>query len=293
MSSTDTLSSHHGNNKCFYFGFTDDIKWQGDTYNPSRGETYKSRQMIEPREVVAELGDYIEWHFWSGTHEISRGDYDHPCFPFEDFHPDGQGFSSGEKVVESSGQDLQLNESEPVFFYSRNNDDCSEHRMVGVINPTEEKNLQSWNDNIWRPTVQVTQRDESSGTRSSRSCGDGDFILNAGQVVGIALGGAAAIFIAGLLGFFCHRHSLDGPAITGCHTPRFPASDWDKKGMEQLIEEAEEAQCLEATSRESQPSFYPISGSSKCLSGEEYEPPSGKSPDRRGYENVSLTSMFV
>ncbi|KAK7213966.1 hypothetical protein V2G26_021144 [Clonostachys chloroleuca] len=61
----------------------------------------KSRYMIEPREVVAELGDYIEWQFWSGTHQISRGDFDHPCSPYEDFHPDGQGFSSGEKLVEA------------------------------------------------------------------------------------------------------------------------------------------------------------------------------------------------
>jgi hypothetical protein len=62
--------------------------------------------MIEPREVIAELGDYIEWQFWSGTHQISRGDFDHPCSPYEDFHMDRQGFSSGEKVVETPGQDV-------------------------------------------------------------------------------------------------------------------------------------------------------------------------------------------
>lgn len=74
--------------------------------NRSLQETDKSRYMIEPREVVAELGDYIEWQFWSGTHQISRGDFDHPCSPYEDFHPDGQGFSSGEKLVEAPRQDV-------------------------------------------------------------------------------------------------------------------------------------------------------------------------------------------
>jgi hypothetical protein len=61
--------------------------------------------------------------------------------------------------------------------------------------------------------------DESSGVLYSRSCGDGDFILGAGQVVGIALGGAAAILIAGLLGFFCHRHSVERP-VTSRHIRR-------------------------------------------------------------------------
>lgn len=56
--------------------------------------------------------------------------------------------------------------------------------------------------------------DESPKSLYSRSCGDGDFILGAGQVVGIALGGAAAILIAGLLGFFCHRHSVEGPVTS-------------------------------------------------------------------------------
>uniref|UniRef100_A0A8H7K3H7 Uncharacterized protein n=1 Tax=Bionectria ochroleuca TaxID=29856 RepID=A0A8H7K3H7_BIOOC len=152
--------------------------------------------MIEPREVIAELGDYIEWQFWSGTHQISRGDFDHPCSPYEDFHMDRQGFSSGEKVVETPGQDplifrLQVNESEPMFFYSGSNDDCSKHKMVVVINPAEGKNLRLWNHRAWNFTVQAREEsrdDESSGVLYSRSCGDGDFILGAGQVVGIALG---------------------------------------------------------------------------------------------------------
>ncbi|CAH0033115.1 unnamed protein product, partial [Clonostachys rhizophaga] len=125
--------------------------------------------------------------------------------------------------------------------------------MAGVISPTEGKNLRLLDDNVWNLTVQVQEEprdDESPTTLYSRSCGDGDFVLGAGQVVGIALGGAAAILIAGLLGFFCHRHSVEGAvsswestsqAITGCGTPRFPVGDWDKKRMEQLIEEAEKA----------------------------------------------------
>ncbi|CAH0043572.1 unnamed protein product [Clonostachys solani] len=219
-----------------------------------------------------------------------------------------------------------------MFFYSGSNDDCSEHKMVGVINPvsrfqgnvsltavlmlacqTEGKNLRLWNDDSRNFTVQVQEEskdDESPGTLYSRSCGDGDFILGAGQVVGIALGGAAAILIAGLLGFFCHRHSVDGPvhsrhirgssypahyqskytapAITGCRTPRFTVRDWDKKRMEQLIEEAEKAQCPKAIPRYSQSSSCPISTPCKCLGGEDC----GQSPATRRYENVSLPSMY-
>ncbi|CAG9990208.1 unnamed protein product [Clonostachys byssicola] len=179
-----------------------------------------------------------------------------------------------------------------MIFYSGSNDDCSGHKMVGVINPAKGKNLRLWDDSTWNFTVQDQEdsRDDASpGTLYSRSCGDGDFILGAGQVVGIALGGAAAILIAGLLGFFCHRHSQ---AITGYSTPRFPVGDWDSKRMEQLIEEAEEAQCPKAIPRYSPTSFYPNSTPCKCPGGEEYESPGGQSHDTRRYENVSRSSMY-
>ncbi|KAK5098981.1 hypothetical protein LTR24_001609 [Lithohypha guttulata] len=95
--------------------------------------------------VLAEVGDYIEYAFYPRNHSVVRADYDYPCVPYDLVRP-SPGFSSGWMPVDTILDDppkwtVQVNNTDPIFFYCSGIEACDEYGMVGVVNPNANTSL--------------------------------------------------------------------------------------------------------------------------------------------------------
>ncbi|KAK7409122.1 hypothetical protein QQX98_008730 [Neonectria punicea] len=92
---------------------------------------------FDPDNVVAEVGDIIEWHFLPMNHSIAQSSFGEPCEPLAD----GSGFFSGFNFVTAEGQADNvfqveiIDDSKPIWYYcpQQKGSHC-QNGMVGVIN---------------------------------------------------------------------------------------------------------------------------------------------------------------
>ncbi|KAF4951550.1 hypothetical protein FSARC_12881 [Fusarium sarcochroum] len=87
--------------------------------------------------VVAKVGDIVEWHFLPKNHSIAQSSFGEPCQPLAD----GTGFFAGFNFFTEEGQADDVfqivieDDSKPIWYYcpQQNGDHC-QNGMVGVIN---------------------------------------------------------------------------------------------------------------------------------------------------------------
>jgi len=87
---------------------------------------------FDPENVVAQVGDVIEWHMTPKNHSIVQSSFAAPCVPrdatsfFSGFFPvtEGQSAEVFQVVVETS---------EPIWYYCAQGNHCASG-MVGVVN---------------------------------------------------------------------------------------------------------------------------------------------------------------
>ena len=89
---------------------------------------------FDPDNVVAEIGDIIEWHFLPKNHSVAQSSFGEPCVPL----PDGSSFFSGFEFVTDGPQSentfqLEVTTKAPIWYYCAQGNHCSSG-MVGVIN---------------------------------------------------------------------------------------------------------------------------------------------------------------
>ncbi|KAG5656734.1 hypothetical protein KAF25_010287 [Fusarium avenaceum] len=91
---------------------------------------------FDPDNVVAEIGDIVEWHFLPMNHSIAQSSFGEPCEPLAD----GTGFFAGFNFATKEGQapdvfQLTVEDKKPIWYYcpQQKGNHC-QAGMVGVIN---------------------------------------------------------------------------------------------------------------------------------------------------------------
>ncbi|KAL7952005.1 hypothetical protein V8C42DRAFT_305906 [Trichoderma barbatum] len=92
---------------------------------------------FDPENVVAEIGDTIEWHFTAANHSLAQSDFAHPCQPLADY----SGFFAGFNFVTAEGQNpnvyqITVVDKSTIWYYcpQPKGDHCTKGGMLGVIN---------------------------------------------------------------------------------------------------------------------------------------------------------------
>ncbi|KAK3207359.1 hypothetical protein GRF29_103g754544 [Pseudopithomyces chartarum] len=91
---------------------------------------------FEPENVVAEIGDLVEFHFLPKNHTVVQSSFDKPCEPLAD----GSGIFSGFNFATPSGEadnvfTFLVQNKEPFWYYcSQTNGNHCQKGMNGVIN---------------------------------------------------------------------------------------------------------------------------------------------------------------
>ncbi|KAM5341903.1 hypothetical protein ACJ41O_014934 [Fusarium nematophilum] len=91
---------------------------------------------FDPDNVVAEIGDIVEWHFLPRNHSVVQSSFGEPCEPLAG----GDGFFAGFNFFTAEGQaddvfQIVVEDKKPIWYYcpQQNGNHC-QSGMVGVIN---------------------------------------------------------------------------------------------------------------------------------------------------------------
>ncbi|KAJ9611225.1 hypothetical protein H2200_004408 [Cladophialophora chaetospira] len=205
---------------------------------------------FEPDVVQVPVGGFVEFDFYPTNHSVIRAEYEQPCVPYEMTGIGKVGFFSGFQPVDAILTNppkwtLQINDSDPIFYYCGAPNSCKGFQMVGVINPNASVSVEvqkeyaanasfmllpgepwpgedpfettSTSTAIYTtsqattvmPTVTPTTTSVAAGpaTATSEPSVSHKSTLSAGAIAGIAIGGAAVLLAAAALLFFCGRKS--------------------------------------------------------------------------------------
>ncbi|KAK6537264.1 hypothetical protein TWF694_011456 [Orbilia ellipsospora] len=97
--------------------------------------------LFDPQNVVAEIGDIVEFHFTSRNHSVAQSNFANPCQPIG---PDA--FFSGFNFVTQYGQNpnvfqITIQDKKPVWYYcAQTNMNHCQMGMAGVINQNFDTN---------------------------------------------------------------------------------------------------------------------------------------------------------
>ncbi|KAF2396102.1 extracellular serine-rich protein, partial [Trichodelitschia bisporula] len=93
--------------------------------------------IFDPENVVAEIGDIIEYHYLPKNHSVVQSSFDEPCKPLAD----GSGFFSGfMPTTPEQGQNpnvfsVTVTDKKPIWFYcSQTVGNHCQMGMAGVVN---------------------------------------------------------------------------------------------------------------------------------------------------------------
>ncbi|CAH0000205.1 unnamed protein product [Clonostachys byssicola] len=91
---------------------------------------------FEPDNVVAQVGDIVQYEFLPMNHAVAQSSFGEPCKPLAD----GTGFYSGFNFPSQQGKNpnvfqIVVNDTKPIWYYcpQQNGNHCQKG-MVGVIN---------------------------------------------------------------------------------------------------------------------------------------------------------------
>ncbi|KAF5008886.1 hypothetical protein FDECE_4860 [Fusarium decemcellulare] len=91
---------------------------------------------FDPDNVVAEVGDIVEWHFLPANHTVAESSFGEPCEPLAD----GTGFFAGFNFATMEGQapdvfQIVVEDKKPIWYYcAQQKGNHCQNGMVGVIN---------------------------------------------------------------------------------------------------------------------------------------------------------------
>lgn len=96
---------------------------------------------FEPNNIVAQVGDVVEWHFAPKNHSVAQSSFDNPCKPLMDPETDYYtGFFSGFNFATNDTQSanvfqIVVEDTKPIWFYcSQTNGNHCQNGMTGAIN---------------------------------------------------------------------------------------------------------------------------------------------------------------
>ncbi|KAI1251596.1 hypothetical protein MGN70_006164 [Eutypa lata] len=185
-----------------------------------------------PDTIIANVGDKIEFTFYPQNHSVVKAALGYPCIPYNLVDREADIFFSGPMMPQ--GNDvatwtLQVNDTEPTYFYCSAPESCIKWNMVGVINPNDTHNLDVQKEFITNGTTKFQlspgeamppegevpggsdgddsndSGDGSTTPPSDDSSSSGGGGLAPGAIAGIAVGGAAVVIFAIGLVYVCGR----------------------------------------------------------------------------------------
>ncbi|KAK7544384.1 uncharacterized protein J3D65DRAFT_17290 [Phyllosticta citribraziliensis] len=187
---------------------------------------------FSPNVTYANPGDTIVFDFYPTNHSVIRGEYAgntkvcgsagcNPCVPWELYHEGepNQGFFSSNELVSSYNLrkqwTLQINDTEPIFFYCDALTSCHPEGMVGVINPASNQSIETQHQKAVTAEYQLApgqswpaeggKSSSSSSNSSSTSSSSHKSHLSGGSIAGIVIGVVAFVCVAGALVFYVAR----------------------------------------------------------------------------------------
>ncbi|SPO01001.1 uncharacterized protein DNG_03749 [Cephalotrichum gorgonifer] len=88
--------------------------------------------IFDPDNVVADIGDVIEWHYLPANHSVVQSTFDAPCLPLSD-----TSFFSGFFPIKEGQSDevfqVVVKDDKPIWYYCAQGTHCSSG-MLGAIN---------------------------------------------------------------------------------------------------------------------------------------------------------------
>ena len=166
----------------------------------------------------------IEFAFYPLNHSVVRAEYGFPCIPYEMIGQGKTGFFSGFKPVDSvltspPTYSIEIENTDPIFFYCSAVGSCINYGMVGVINPNTTTSVarqhqlaldSSYMLNPGEPFPPESP-ESSNAPISSGTAGLSDGTssekegLSTGAIAGITIACSSVVIIAALLFFFWGR----------------------------------------------------------------------------------------
>lgn len=100
----------------------------------------KGGNKFDPDNIVAEIGDVVEWHFLPRNHSVAQSSFFEPCKPLEDTKGEQVGFFADFNFATNEGQSdhvfqIVVEDKKPIWFYcpQLQGEHCKVG-MVGVVN---------------------------------------------------------------------------------------------------------------------------------------------------------------
>lgn len=93
--------------------------------------------LFDPENVVAEIGDIVEWHFLPKNHSVAQSSFGQPCIPDASLaQPFFSGFQpTGDAVQAPNVFQIVVNDKNPIWFYcAQTTGNHCQNGMTGVIN---------------------------------------------------------------------------------------------------------------------------------------------------------------
>jgi len=144
------------------------------------------KPVFDPPQVMANVGDLVQFHFWPMNHSVVQATFADPCLPIsESASGNGtQGFFSGFMPVSASSTEMptftiEVNSTKPIWFYCSQAKHC-QNGMVGVINPTAAKNLTDFMARAALATSNVTPGMTSGGDSTVPTVTNGTSVSQTG-----------------------------------------------------------------------------------------------------------------
>ncbi|KAL7268894.1 hypothetical protein RUND412_008463 [Rhizina undulata] len=187
----------------------------------------KANFQFTPNTINASIGDIIRFEFYPVNHSVVRMDYNSPCVPYGLVNPGYTGWIwSGFMPVAqflnpAPSWELTIDTLEPQPFYCSAPDACNGEQMVGIINPNASTPIAALIKAASQASYDLSPGESfptegtstsSSSSSSSASNTSHGVTLSTGAIAGIAIGGAAALALFGLLFFFVGRKKAEPTA---------------------------------------------------------------------------------
>ncbi|OAA59893.1 extracellular serine-rich protein [Niveomyces insectorum RCEF 264] len=95
--------------------------------------------VFDPNNVVAEVGDIVEWHYLPKNHSVAQSSFGSPCQPLADANGNAVGFFSGfQPTAEGQAPDvfqIVVENTNPTWYYcAQTVGNHCQKGMAGVIN---------------------------------------------------------------------------------------------------------------------------------------------------------------
>ncbi|OJD31543.1 extracellular serine-rich protein [Diplodia corticola] len=190
----------------------------------------KADHKFEPDVTQALAGDFIKFQFYPNNHSVVRAEYGYPCIPYEMTGVGKTGFYSGFNPVDVILDDppsytVQINDTDPIFFYCSAPGSCINYEMVGVINPNKSTSLEVQKQKAGASSFSLSPGEKfpdeaasssvlsgvASATATSKATGTAaagghSSSLSGGAIAGIVIGIIAVVAIMAALFFFVGRN---------------------------------------------------------------------------------------